>query len=124
MINIIALLFVCLVGSSILSSLFYFLFLYTYFSFLAFIIVSIIYFLCYLFFAVPVQLWLRRRPKRFSVKHLLTYFSAAFFVIVILFLMHDNPDFASAFLLSSYHAFVFWLLDSIILKDKMLNIPS
>ncbi|WP_408634670.1 UPF0715 family protein [Oceanobacillus manasiensis] len=107
-------------GTSILASLFYFIVLYPYFSFIGFITVSIIYFFCFLVFAVPVQVWLRKRPKRFSINHLLIYFSAAFLVTAILFLIHDNPDFASAFLLSSFHAFVFWLLDSLILQYKKL----
>ncbi|RIU91890.1 hypothetical protein D1864_09695 [Oceanobacillus picturae] len=119
--NIIALVFICLTGSSVLASLFYFMLLYPHFSYIGFIIIFIIYFFCFLIFAVPVQIWLRKRPKLFSVKQLLSYFTVAFLVTMLVFLIYGNPDLTQVFLISSFHSIVFWLLDSILLKDKKLQ---
>ncbi|AVQ97897.1 hypothetical protein OBCHQ24_02115 [Oceanobacillus iheyensis] len=118
--NIIALVFICLTGSSVLASLFYFMLLYPHFSYIGFIIIFIIYFLCFLIFAVPIQIWLRKRPKLFSIKQLLIYFSVAFLVTMLVFLIYDNLDFPQVLLISSYHSIVFWLLDSILLKAKKI----
>ncbi len=41
-------------------------------------------------FAVPVQLWLRKKPKKFSVVHLFIYTAVAF-LAVFLFWYIDNP---------------------------------
>ncbi|WP_420830812.1 UPF0715 family protein [Oceanobacillus jordanicus] len=118
--NIIALVFICLTCSSVLASLFYFMLLYPHFSYIGFIIIFIIYFLCFLIFAVPIQIWLRKRPKLFSIKQLLIYFSVAFLVTILLFLIYGNPDLTQVFLISSFHSIVFWLLDSTLLKDKRI----
>ncbi|WP_420872751.1 UPF0715 family protein [Oceanobacillus kimchii] len=68
----------CLLLSSFMASLIYFMVYFPYFDFLGFIFVSIIYFFCYLFIAFPTQIYLRRKPKVYSVKYLIIYLLVSF----------------------------------------------
>lgn len=77
----------------------------------------------YFLFAVPVQLWLRKKPKNFSLVHLFIYTAVAFFA-VFLFWHIDNPpiDFAVFrsfiyYIMSIAAAFIYWFWDSIFLRN-------
>ncbi|WP_229154071.1 UPF0715 family protein [Bacillus velezensis] len=77
----------------------------------------------YFLFAVPVQLWLRKKPKKFSLVHLFIYTTVAFFA-VFLFWHIDNPpiDFAVFrsfiyYIMSIAAAFIYWFWDSIFLRN-------
>ncbi|WP_377803148.1 UPF0715 family protein [Bacillus amyloliquefaciens] len=55
------------------------------------VIIAFYAFITYFLFAVPVQLWLRKQPKKFSLVHLFIYTAVAF-LAVFLFWHIDNPS--------------------------------
>lgn len=89
--------------------------------------VTAIYFILFLIFAVPTQITLRRKPKQFSVKYLLTYIIIAYIgsIIFSIVLFSSSFVFDVLFLLellkmAIYNAAVFWVLDSLILRDDYI----
>ncbi|ASF55255.1 YopD [Bacillus velezensis M27] len=87
------------------------------------VIIAFYAFITYFLFAVPVQLWLRKNSKNFSLVHLFIYTAVAFFA-VFLFWHIDNPpiDFAVFrsfiyYIMSIAAAFIYWFWDSIFLRN-------
>lgn len=90
---------------------------------LGFLIITTTYFFCFLCFASPVQVLLRRKPKPFSIKYLLIYISVAILgsIIIAIFIYSlESADIFGLFLMSVYNGIVFWLFDSIILRDEQI----
>ncbi|QOH66411.1 hypothetical protein DKG78_09630 [Bacillus amyloliquefaciens] len=118
--------------SSLSYGLIFGLYMFVYSGFVPFalvtvvIIVVIIAFyalITYFLFAVPVQLWLRKKPKKFSLVHLFIYTAVAF-LAVFLFWYIDNPpiDFTVFrtfiyYIMSIVAAFIYWFWDSIFLRN-------
>ncbi|MFD1334657.1 UPF0715 family protein [Oceanobacillus iheyensis] len=121
--------FICLLLSSFMASLVYFFVYYSNFEFLGFIVVSIIYFFCYLFIAFPIQIILRRKPKIFSVKYLILYLLVSFFGTIILlptllefsFTMHFSKE---LLWLSILNALIFWIIDSLVMRKDRIHIKN
>lgn len=112
-----------------MASLVYFFVYYSNFEFLGFIVVSIIYFFCYLFIAFPIQIILRRKPKIFSVKYLILYLLVSFFGTIILlptllefsFTMHFSKE---LLWLSILNALIFWIIDSLVMRKDRIHIKN
>ncbi|WP_424475629.1 UPF0715 family protein [Oceanobacillus kimchii] len=119
----------CLLLSSFMASLIYFIVYYPYFDFLGFIFVSIIYFFCYLFIAFPTQIYLRRKPKVYSVKYLIIYLLVSFFGTIIIlptvlelsFTIHISKE---LLWLSTLNAIIFWIIDSLVIREDRIQIKS
>ncbi|APQ49073.1 UPF0715 family protein [Bacillus velezensis] len=80
-------------------------------------------FITYFLFAVPVQLWLRKKPKKFSLVHLFIYTAVAF-LAVFLFWHIGNPsiDFTVFrsfiyYIMCFVAAFLYWFWNSIFLRN-------
>ncbi|QIW83928.1 UPF0715 family protein [Bacillus velezensis] len=114
--------------SSLSYGLIFGLYMFVYSSFVPIALVTVVIsafyaLITYFLFAVPVQLWLRKKPKKFSLVHLFIYTAVAFFA-VFLFWHIDNPpiDFAIFrsfiyYIMSIAAAFIYWLWDSIFLRN-------
>ncbi|MEC3849146.1 UPF0715 family protein [Bacillus velezensis] len=114
--------------SSLSYGLIFGLYMFVYSSFVPIALVTVVIsafyaLITYFLFAVPVQLWLRKKPKKFSLVHLFIYTAVAFFA-VFLFWHIDNPpiDFAVFrsfiyYIMSIAAAFIYWLWDSIFLRN-------
>ncbi|WP_082795377.1 UPF0715 family protein [Alkalihalobacillus trypoxylicola] len=123
----IGLIFLCLLGSSLLASTYYFIFLTPGFSFLALIYICSFYFIAFSVIALPTQIILRIKPKRFSIKYLFIYIIIAYigsFIFSILFITSlssiTTSDLLVLLKMGIYNAIVFWLLDSIILDEDYI----
>ncbi|WP_413236582.1 UPF0715 family protein [Oceanobacillus sp. 1P07AA] len=116
----------CLLVSSFMASLVYFLVYYPYFDFLGFIVVSIIYFFCYLFIAFPTQIILRRKPQIYSLKYLIIYLSVSFFATFILLptvleislTVHISTE---LFWMATLNAIIFWVVDSLVMREDRIS---
>ncbi|AMR52473.1 MULTISPECIES: UPF0715 family protein [Bacillus] len=117
-----------LVFSSLSYGLIFGLYMFVYSGFVPFALVTVVIiafyaFITYFLFAVPVQLWLRKKPKKFSLVHLFIYTAVAF-LAVFLFWHIDNPsiDFTVFrsfiyYIMSIVAAFIYWFWDSIFLRN-------
>lgn len=104
------------------------LYMFVYSGFVPFALVTVVIiafyaFITYFLFAVPVQLWLRKKPKKFSLVHLFIYTAVAF-LAVFLFWHIGNPsiDFTVFrsfiyYIMSFVAAFIYWFWDSIFLRN-------
>ncbi|KXZ22358.1 UPF0715 family protein [Bacillus nakamurai] len=102
-----------------------YLFVYSGFVPIALITVVVIAFyalITYFVFALPLQIWLIRKRKKFSLTHLFIYAAVAF-LAVLLFLGIDSPpiDFTvfkslTYYIMSIVAALIYWFWDSIFLK--------
>jgi len=93
-----------------------------YFSFLGILIFTCIFFCFYLVIASPLQILLNQKPKKFSILYLAIYnvFSGVVTGIVAIFFCVKNPFHSSAFyILFIMCAFLFWIVDSVLLQKKM-----
>lgn len=79
------------------------------FALVTVVIIAFYAFITYLLFAVPVQLWLRKKPKKFSLVHLFIYTAVAF-LAVFLFWYIDNPpiDF------SVFSTFIYYIMSIVV----------
>lgn len=110
-----------------MASLVYFIVYYPYFEFTGFIVVSIIYFFCYLFIAYPTQIVLRRKPKVFAVKYLIIYLTVSFFATFILLptvleislTVHISTE---LFWMATLNAIIFWIVDSLVMRENRISI--
>lgn len=117
-----------LVCSSLSYGLIFGLYMFVYSGFMAIALVTIgiIAFyalITYLVFAVPLQMWLRRRGKKFNFINLMIYTAIAF-VAALSFFAVTNPTNALAvlrsfdyYILSIVAAFIYWFWDSIFLRN-------
>ncbi|AWM17066.1 hypothetical protein D3797_011735 [Bacillus subtilis] len=103
-----------------------YMFVYSGFMAIALITIGIIAFyalITYLVFAVPLQVWLRRRGKKFNLINL-TIYTAVAFLAALSFFVVNNPTNALAVLRSfEYYIFsivaalIYWFWDSIFLRN-------
>lgn len=103
-----------------------YMFVYSGFMAIALVTIGIIAFyalITYLVFAVPFQVWLRRRRRKFSLINFLIYIAVAFSA-VFLFWFVDYPLNALTmfrsfeyYIMSIVAAFIYWFWDSIFLRN-------
>ncbi|CUB29348.1 hypothetical protein BN2127_JRS7_04013 [Bacillus subtilis] len=103
-----------------------YLFVYSGFMAIALVTIAIIAFyalITYLVFAVPLQVLLRRRVRKFNFLNLIIYIVIAF-VAVLTFFVVTNPTSALAvlkslnyYIMSIVAAFIYWFWDSIFLRN-------
>ncbi|MCY8063874.1 UPF0715 family protein [Bacillus spizizenii] len=101
-----------------------YMFVYSGFMAIALVTIGIIAFyalITYLVFAVPLQVWLRRRGKKFNLINLIIYTAVAF-VAALSFFAVTNPTSALAvlksinyYIMSIVAALIYWFWDSIFL---------
>ncbi|WP_330937780.1 UPF0715 family protein [Bacillus amyloliquefaciens] len=105
--------------SSLSYGLFFGLYMFVYSGFVPFALVTVVIIACYAFityflFAVPVQLWLRRKPKKFSLIHLFIYTAVAFLAVFLLWFVDYPPNALTVFRSLNYYimsivtAFIYW----------------
>lgn len=93
-------------------------------GYIPYFLISVILFIFYLIFAAPVQYFLNRNSKRFSLKYLLTYIFFSFLVWLIFAITTDPKttiDFLMGYeiyLFSISFAVIFWIWDSVFLQNK------
>ncbi|MCY9094424.1 UPF0715 family protein [Bacillus inaquosorum] len=103
-----------------------YMFVYSGFMAIALITIGIIAFyalITYLVFAVPLQMWLRKRGKKFNLINLIIYTAIAF-VAEFSFFVVTNPTSALAvlkslnyYIMSIVAALIYWFWDSIFLRN-------
>ncbi|KXZ13434.1 UPF0715 family protein [Bacillus nakamurai] len=103
-----------------------YLFVYSGFVPIALVTVVVIAFyalITYFVFALPLQIWLKRKRNKFSLTHLFIYVVVAF-LAVLLFWGIDNPsiDFTvfrslTYYIMSIVAALIYWFWDSIFLQN-------
>ncbi len=93
-------------------------------GYIPYFLISVILFIFYLIFAAPVQYFLNRNPKRFSLKYLLIYIFFSFLVWLI-FAVTTDPKTTIGFLMGYEiylfgisFALIFWVWDSVFLQNK------
>ncbi|WIT27858.1 hypothetical protein [Bacillus phage SPbetaL6] len=101
-----------------------YMFVYSGFMAIALVTIGIIAFyalITYLVFAVPFQMWLRKRGKKFNLINLIIYTATAF-VAALSFFVVTNPTSALAvlksinyYIMSIVAALIYWFWDSIFL---------
>lgn len=93
-------------------------------GYIPYFLISVILFIFYLIFAAPVQYFLNRNPKRFSLNYLLIYIFFSFLVCLIFAITTDPKttiDFLMGYeiyLFSISFAVIFWIWDSVFLQNK------
>ncbi|MCY7829893.1 UPF0715 family protein [Bacillus inaquosorum] len=93
-------------------------------GYIPYFLISVILFIFYLIFAAPVQYFLNRNPKRFTLKYLLIYIFFSFLVWLIFAIITDPKttiDFLMGYeiyLFSITFALIFWVWDSVFLQNK------
>ncbi|AUS14654.1 UPF0715 family protein [Bacillus stercoris] len=102
-----------------------YMFVYSGFMAIALVTIGIIGFyalITYLVFAIPLQMWLRRRGKKFNLINLIIYIAIAF-VAALSFFVVTNPTSALAvlkslnyYIMSIVAALIYWFWDSIFLR--------
>ncbi|MCY9107242.1 UPF0715 family protein [Bacillus atrophaeus] len=101
-----------------------YMFVYSGFMAIALVTIGIIGFyalITYLVFAVPLQMWLRRRLRKFSLCNFLIYTTVAFLAVFLLWIVDYPPNALTVFRSSEYYimsivaALIYWFWDSIFL---------
>ncbi|MCY8261559.1 UPF0715 family protein [Bacillus inaquosorum] len=96
-------------------------------GYIPYFLISVILFIFYLIFAAPVQYFLNRNPKRFSLKYLLIYIFFSFLVWLI-FAVTTDPKSTIDFLMG-YEIYlfgisfglIFWVWDSVFLQNRVMT---
>ncbi|MCM3008477.1 UPF0715 family protein [Bacillus subtilis] len=96
-------------------------------GYIPYYLISVILFIFYLIFAAPVQYFLNRNPKRFSLKYLLIYIFFSFLVWLI-FAVTTDPKSTIDFLMG-YEIYlfgisfglIFWVWDSVFLQNRIMT---
>lgn len=89
-----------------------------------YILISAILYIFYLIFATPVQYFLNRKPKRFSLKYLFIYLFFSFLVWLFFALITDPMNTLGIllsyeiYLFSISFAIIFWVWDSVFCKPR------
>jgi hypothetical protein len=116
-----------LVFSSLSYGLVFGLYMFVYSDFMAIALITIgiiafYSFITYLIFAFPLQLLLRRNPRKFSLIYFLIYTAVAFLAVFV-FLFIDYPPSALTvfrslhyYIMSIAAALIYWFWDSICLQ--------
>lgn len=102
--------------------------MFAYSGFMAFALVTIgiigVYALItYLVFAVPLQVWLRRRPRKFSLNNFLIYIAVAFLAVFLCWTVDYPPNALTVFRSLNYYimsivtGLIYWFWDSIFLRN-------
>lgn len=124
--EILFLVYACLLASSLLASFFYNIFLYPPFSFLGFGVIAVAYLICYFFFAVPFQILLRRNPQMFSIRFLAVYLTVSTLCTSVLIIFFGSStaitgdDLLHILYLSVPNAVIFWVIDSLMLREDRI----
>lgn len=116
-----------LIFSSLSYGLVFGLYLFVYSGFIAFALVTIVIiafyaFITYSVFAVPLQLWLRRRLKKFNLINLIIYTVIALVAAFSFFVVIDPLNALAMlrsfeyYILSIVAAFIYWFWDSVFLR--------
>ncbi|AEP86923.1 conserved hypothetical protein [Bacillus spizizenii TU-B-10] len=101
-------------------------FVYSGFMAIALVTIGIIAFyalITYLVFAVPLQVWLRRRRRKFSLINFLIYIAVAFSAVFLFWFVDYPPNALTVFRSFEYYimsivaAFIYWFWDSIFLRN-------
>lgn len=93
-------------------------------GYIPYLLISVVLFILYLFFAAPVQYFLNRKPKRFNLKYLLIYIFFSFLVWLIFAVTTDPKTTVYSlmgyeiYLFSISFALIFWVWDSVFLQNK------
>ncbi|KAF1677592.1 MULTISPECIES: UPF0715 family protein [Bacillus] len=116
--------FVCMLVLSVTSATFVYMIVFTPpdFGFGYFQVTSLFMLIAYVIFAVPVQLFLNRKPQKFNIRYLWIYFFFAFIVCSVLALLTDYGLIVFVryvlYVFSFLLAFVYWLWDSVFFQRK------
>lgn len=103
-----------------------YMFVYSGFMAIALVTIGIIAFyalITYLVFAVPLQVWLRRRHRKFSLINFLIYIAVAFSAVFLFWFVDYPPNALTMFRSFEYYimsivaAFIYWFWDSIFLRN-------
>ncbi|MCY8958187.1 UPF0715 family protein [Bacillus atrophaeus] len=103
-----------------------YMFAYSGFMAIALVTIGIIAFyalITYLVFAVPLQMWLRRRGKKFNLFNLIIYTAIAFVAALSFFVVTDPTNPLAVlrsfeyYILSIVAALIYWFWDSIFLRN-------
>lgn len=116
-----------LVFSSLSYGLVFGLYMFVYSDFMAIALISIgtiafYSFITYLIFAFPLQLLLRRNPRKFSLIHFLIYTAVAFLAVFVFWFIDYPPSALTVFRSLHYYimsiaaALIYWFWDSICLQ--------
>ncbi|QAV08704.1 UPF0715 family protein [Bacillus vallismortis] len=109
---------------SALSAAAVYVFCIDYNGYYPYILISAILYIFYLIFATPVQYFLNRKPKRFSLKYLFIYLFFSFLVWLFFALITDPINTLGIllsyeiYLFSISFAFIFWVWDSVFMQNK------
>lgn len=117
-----------LIISSLSFGLIFGLYMFAYSGFMAIALVTIgiigFYALInYLVFAVPLQVWLRRRPRKFSLNNFLIYIAVAFLAVFLFWTVDYPPNSLTVFRSLNYYimsivaGLIYWFWDSIFLRN-------
>ncbi|WP_162105578.1 UPF0715 family protein [Bacillus subtilis] len=96
-------------------------------GYIPYFLISGILFIFYLIFAAPVQYFLNRTPKRFSLKYLLIYIFFSFLVWLIFAVTTDPKstiDFLRGYeiyLFGISFGLIFWVWDSVFLQNRIMT---
>ncbi|MDA1476719.1 UPF0715 family protein [Bacillus changyiensis] len=117
--------YICVVAFSVLSAtmVYIFMFLEDGFGFAPFYVISMFMLVGYVLFATPVQIFVNRKPKKFSRWHLVTYFIISFAVCTTLLVLLDSYRWyiltvPMLYIFSFVLAFIYWFWDSVFLQRK------
>jgi hypothetical protein len=116
-----------LVFSSLSYGLVFGLYIFVYSDFMAIALITIgiiafYSFITYLIFAFPLQLLLRRNPRKFSLIHFLIYTAGAFLAVFVFWFIDYPPSALAVFRSLHYYimsiaaALIYWFWDSICLQ--------
>lgn len=117
-----------LVFSSLSYGLVFGLYMFVYSGFMAIALITIgiiafYSFITYLIFAFPLQLLLRRYPRKFSLIHFLIYTAVAFLAVFVFWFVDYPPSALTVFRSLNYYimsivaALIYWFWDSICLRN-------
>ncbi|MDA7025357.1 UPF0715 family protein [Bacillus sp. CLL-7-23] len=116
--------YICVVVFSVLSATMVYISMYfeTY-GFSPFPVISMFMLVGYVLFATPVQIFVNRKPKKFSRWHLVTYFIVSFAVCTTLLVLLDSYKWyiltvPMLYIISFVLAFIYWFWDSVFLQRK------
>ena len=121
-IGIIAIIFFTVLGTSLLVGIYQLVIDFRGISFLGLVVYTIIYFLYFLIFIAPAQLFFRRNPKPFSIKRLIVYTVIAivsYFIVMTLYFSVNIDTFLTKISpVTILSGVIYWLLDSLIFSEE------
>ncbi|MED3887848.1 UPF0715 family protein [Priestia sp. FSL R5-0597] len=111
------------ISSSVSYSIFLIIIEPSYRAVIAFFMISLITIIPYSVAAVPLQLFLNKWPKKFSILYLCTYSVVAILFLYISYKLQGNwsnpiGDYRKMFVFALGAAIIYWFWDSIIMNKK------